>query len=180
LRWVLYCLLLPSTAMADGIDSGWLLTRIGGWDRKPLLALLLFVGLMAINYGLNLAVIGVPAANAVDRPRFWFGRDLIWYTVLAQVVDRLGFILSLTIGTTVAAIFNSKLEIALSRGILGGLAFNFLLSGLGIATLSEFFVKSRWRIPPPSARRIAVRAGIFTNPTWFIALSLAISALLRR
>lgn len=180
LQWAVYCQLLPSTAMADGIDGGWLLTRIGGWDRKPLFALLLFVGLMIVNYGLNLVVVGLPAAHAGNRPRFWFGKDLIWYTVLAQVVDRLGFILSLTVGTAVAALFNSKIEVALSHGILGGLAFNFILSGLGIVMLSEFLVKVRWRVAPRSARRIAIRAGIFTNPTWFIALSVSLSALLRR
>jgi len=172
-------LVVPSTAMADGVDAGWLLTRVGGWDRKPLLALVLFIGLMLLNYVLNVAVIGIPAANAGNRPRFRFSKDLLWYTVLAQVIDRVSFLLTLTIGTTVAGLFNSKIEVALVRGIVAGLVLNFLLSGLGVAMLSEHFVKVRWHIPPRSTRRIAVRAGIFTNPTWLIALSLTVGALFR-
>ena len=147
LSYVACVLVIPSVAMADGIDVTWLLTRVGGWNRKPLLAFALCIGPMFFNYLLNVAVIGVPAAKAGERGRLSFCGDLVWYTLLAQIVDRVGCILGVIIAAALATVFGANFERQILWGFLGGYGLNFLFSGLGVAILSGLLMRKRWSIP---------------------------------
>ena len=58
-------MVIPPATRADGIDIVWLITRVGVPGIHPLVGAVLFVVLLAINYLLNLVVLGIPAARAL-------------------------------------------------------------------------------------------------------------------
>jgi hypothetical protein len=167
-------LLTPSLARADGFDVGWLLTRASGWERHPVRALTLMVVLMLVNYGLNFLVIGVPASKASQRRSSSLATGLIWYTFLAQGIDRMAFTMSIMMGMMLASMFEIQGEAVLGVGATIGLGLNFIVAGTGIGGLALAMMTGRWDVPAKSARKIAISAAILTNPGWIIMLSVLI------
>jgi hypothetical protein len=164
-------LLVPSIARADGIDVDWLLTRSAGWERHPIRALVLMVILMLVNYGLNYLVIGLPAAKALQRQPSSLTRGLVWYTLLAQGIDRIAFVISIVIGMMLASTVGIRGEAVLGLGAMIGLGLNFIIAGAGIGGLALATMTKRWKVPAKPAQTIAIRAGILTNPSWIIMLT---------
>jgi hypothetical protein len=79
---------------------------------------------------------------------------LIVLTILGQVADRLGAGLGLLSGIVV----NNMPVIWIS---------NLIYSGIAIFLLARWFLK-RWSVSHTARWKIALAAGIITNPCWFI------------
>lgn len=158
-----------TNARADGIDIVPFLTRVGGWRDHPLTSVALVVGLMLVNYLVNVAVIGIPSAKASQTKLRVFARDLIGFTLLAQIADRLAAIAGLLVGLFIIDLIGISGEQGLLKGALLGLALNFIFAGLAIGFLALWYVRRRWGISKRPARVIAIAAGVITNPAWLLA-----------
>jgi hypothetical protein len=164
---------LSTVARADGIDIVPFLTRVGGWRDHPLTSVALVVGLMLVNYLVNVAVIGIPSAKTSQTKLRVFARDLIGFTLLAQIADRLAAIAGLLVGLFIIDLIGISGEQGLLKGALLGLALNFVFAGLAIGFLALWYVRRRWGISKRPARIIAIAAGVITNPAWLMAAYLA-------
>jgi len=163
-------LLDASTARADGIDIMWLMTRVGGWRVNPAWAATMLFGLMLVNYLLNVLVIGIPSARGSALKLTVISRDLVLFTIIAQVADRLCAIAGLALGFLITSLVGISGEAALGIGFLSGIGLNFVLSGLAVALLAFLYLRRRWAVTIPLAKSIALRAGLITNPAWVMAL----------
>lgn len=47
-----------------------------------------------------------------------------------------------------------------------GIALNFALSGFAVFLLARWFLNRRWGVERLQAWKIAVAAGVLTNPAW--------------
>jgi hypothetical protein len=84
--------LATTPVRADAVDVWDVLTRVGNWHESPALACAPLAGMLALNYALNLLVLGVPVM--VDGVRFKRSAvDLIGFTAAAQIADRFGALL---------------------------------------------------------------------------------------
>jgi hypothetical protein len=162
--------LTPTTVNADGIDVLWLMTRVGGWRFHPALSLAILAGLMFINYGLNVVVIGIPSARVLNIRLGRLLRDLAVLTVLAQVADRASTIAGFSLSFPVVGLMGLGGEDALRVGFLVGVALNFVLSGLVIGLLALWYLRRRWGLERRPSRVIATVAGVITNPAWSMIL----------
>jgi len=61
------------------------MTRVGGWRVHPVLSVAILLGLMLINYVLNLVVIGIPAARFLHMKVGALRRDLVLFTLFVQI-----------------------------------------------------------------------------------------------
>jgi hypothetical protein len=160
--------IVPSTVRADVIDITWFLTRVGGWRQSPLRAVTAVVVLMAINYAVNLIVIAVPVVKA-GFPPSRAARDLIGFTLIAQVLDRIGMLLCsgliVLLGFTVERVGGASAGAAVAA-IVG---LNFISSGVLIGFLARYYLARRWGMPKRLTGIVAVAAALFTNPAWMVA-----------
>lgn len=166
-----YSLLLATAVMlasfplrADGVDMEAYLTRVGRHSVPVTLCLLLL--LFTINYGLNFLVIGLPAIKFSNHPKRSITFELVWLTLLGQLADRLGAILSGFGAVPIAMGLNLKGEGAWVLPLIG---LNFVLSGIAVFGLVLFFLRRRWSIRGRRSVFIALSAGIITNPAWVMA-----------
>jgi hypothetical protein len=166
-------LFFDASARADGIDIVPFVTRVGGWRVHPVLSVALVVGMMLVNYLVNVAVIGVPAAKVSRMKLRIFARDLVGFTLLAQIADRVSAVAGLVIGLLVIDGLRISGEEGLAKGILLGVALNFVFAGLAIGFLALRYLRRRWGISKRPARVIAIAAGVITNPAWLVAAYLA-------
>jgi|GEM_PF-3028442 len=158
-----------TNARADGIDVVPFLTRVGGWHVHPAISVGLMIGLMLVNYLVNVAVIGIPSAKASQTKLRVFARDLIGFTLLAQIADRLAAIAGLLVGLFIIDLIAIRGEQGLLKGALLGLALNFVFAGLAIGFLALWYARRRWGISKRPSRVIAIAAGVITNPSWLLA-----------
>ena len=153
-------------AQADGVDIVPYLTRVG-WAQSTLGIIASVLGLMVINYVLNLVVIGWPAIHFghIDIGRVT--RGLVALTLLGQVADRLGALLASPI-TVLTLVVTHHTE---GEGVwfLPLLAFNFVLSGIAILMLVLYFLRRRWHVARGLSWSIGLAAAVLTNPAWAIA-----------
>lgn len=159
-------LFFDTNARADGIDILPFLTRVGGWRFHPVISVALVVGLMLVNYLLNVMVIGLPSARASQTRPKKFARDLIGFTLLAQIADRVGAFAALMLGFFIIGVLGIKGESGIAKGALLAIVLNFVFSGLAIGFLALWYLRRRWGIPERPARVIAIAAGVITNPVW--------------
>jgi len=157
-------ILQPVVARADGFDVVWFFTRVPEWDLHPIRGVLALAALMAANYLLNLLVIGLPAMK-LGTPRARVGRDLIGFTLLGQVADRLGAIL----GGMSLYFLAPKSESEVGLVILAALVASFLLSGLFIGLLARHYLTRRWKLTGRAVPWIVTAAALLTNPAWAMA-----------
>jgi hypothetical protein len=110
--------------------------------------------MMFAHYVLNFLVIGLPAilwGGALVQP---VAKGLIVLTILGQVADRLGAglgLLSRIVVNSIPVIWVSTL----------------IYSALAIFLFARWFLK-RWSVSHTARWKIAVAAGIITNPCWSI------------
>ncbi|SRR6266404_3868258 len=161
---------LSTNARADGVDLVPFLTRVGGWKVHPVVSIGLVIGLMLVNYLLNLAVIAVPAARVSEIKFRALARDLIGFTFLAQIADRVAAVAGLFVGLFIIDRSGVRGEEGLLKGFLLGIALNFVFAGVAIGFLALRYLSHRWRISKRPAIVIAIAAGLFTNPAWLMAV----------
>jgi hypothetical protein len=145
---------VPAPLFADGLDLGWLLRVPMMEFHSAAYITAVILAVMFANYILNFLVIGVPAilwGGALVQP---VAIGLIVLTILGQVADRLGAGLGLLSGIVV----NNMPVIWIS---------NLIYSGIAIFLLARWFLK-RWSVSHTARWKIALAAGIITNPCWFI------------
>ena len=167
----LLLVLLPATsANADGVDIVWLLTRVVGGGVHPALAVAMVVGLLIVNFLLNLVVLGLPAARSLQIKLAGLMKDLAGFTLLAQIADRAcavaGFLLSSS-SIGLAGIGGEQEVIA---AIFLGICLNFIFSGLAVGLLSLWYLRRRWGVERRRAIKIAVWTAVITNPAWVMMI----------
>jgi len=161
--------LLPATAHADAIDLWLVFSRVGNWRESPLKTIALLVLVLSVNYGLNLAVLGLPA-NRLGVGLKRSAKDLIGFTVLAQVADRVGIVVGFAVATACAIVFKCEGEGGLAAWFLAGAALNFMFCGITVGLLAYYYLKQRWSLPAASSRWLALAAGVITNPSWTMVM----------
>lgn len=159
-------LLAEGTAIADGIDVVWLMTRVGGWEAHPILSAAIMIGLMLVNYVLNVVVVGMPAARLLHIKIGPLLRDLIGFTLLAQISDRVGAVMGFLVSFFFVDLAGFGGEQAIKFGLVGGVALNFILSGLGVCLLALWYLRRRWGVERRGALPIVAAAALITNPAW--------------
>lgn len=162
-------LAIPRDADADALDVAWFLSRVGGWSHSPLRAMSLLIGLMVVNYVTNILVIGLPARSIGQRTTVLMARDLVWFTLVAQGVDRLSAVIGATLGFVFVTAGGAHGETALGLGLAIGIPLNFLLAGIAVGLLAHWLL-GRWGVVGRSRRNIALAAAILTNPAWAMAI----------
>ncbi|MFY9570170.1 MAG: hypothetical protein WAV20_02050 [Blastocatellia bacterium] len=162
---MVFVFVTPATASADGIDVVWFITRVGSSSIHPVLSAAIVVGLMLLNYLLNLVVIGMPATRALQVKFGALSKDLAVYTLLAQIADRVCAVGGLALSFLIVALMGPEGEQGLKVGFLLGVALNFVFSALAVGSLALWYLRRRWRVEG-SAMVIAMRAAVITNPAW--------------
>ena len=120
---------------------------------------------MVVNYIFNLLVIGLPAMKMGASKRRVAG-DIVGFTFLGQVADRLGAIAGPLIGFVVVDLCRVGGRKALGLGMEIGILLNLVLAGLFVGFLVRWYMRRRWSLV---GRRVAVMAciaGVLTNPVW--------------
>ncbi len=159
-------LLAEGTAIADGIDVLWLMTRIGGWETHPILSGAIMIGLMLVNYVLNVVIVGIPAARLLHIKIGSLLRDLVVFTLLAQISDRVGAVTGFLLSFLFVDLAGFGGEQAIKFGLVGGVALNFILSGLGVGLLALWYLRRRWGVEGRGVKAIVTAAALITNPGW--------------
>jgi hypothetical protein len=162
--WIAILLCISTTARADGIDVIPFMFRVGG--VHPAIAVAIVIGAMLVNYLLNVVVIGLPAARAAQTGSWRFARDLIGFTLLAQIADRIGAFVALMLGFLIVSVLGIPGEAGIAKGALFSIVLNFVFSGLAIGFLAMWYLSRRWGILQRPARVIAIAAAVITNPVW--------------
>lgn len=160
LIWVLTA---ASTVRADAIDMYSYLSRVNAQSHTPLVAILLMVALFGLNYVLNFAVIGVAAIRG-GVPVHSVASGLVAFTVLGQLADRIGAVLSLPL---LAPVLFGNTETSV---LLLFVASNLFFAGLAIGLLAYHFLHRRWKIAEGRSFAISIAAALLTNPAWSILL----------
>jgi len=145
---------VPAQLHGDGLDLGWFVRVPMMEFHSAAYITAVILAVMFANYALNFLVIGVPAilwGGALFQP---VAIGLITLTILGQGADRLGAILGFVTGMAL----NTFDVIVIS---------NLIYSGLAIFFLARWFLH-RWSVPDASRWKIALAAGVITNPCWFV------------
>jgi hypothetical protein len=163
-----------SAAHADAVDIGWLFTRVGGWKDSPWRAAALLVALIAFDYAFNVVVIVIPAWRsgiAIRRA----ATDMIGFTFIAQVADRVGLLLC-----GVASFLLDRVAGVVFHGLGPWISFvliaNFITSGILIWFLTKYYCTRKWNLQERRSNVIATAAAVFTNPAWAMGIVAIIPA----
>lgn len=167
-------LVTPASASADGIDIVWLLTRVGGSRMHPALSAAMFVGLLIVNYVLNLVVLGMPAARFLQIKLGTLTKDLAAFTLLAQIADRACAVGAFLLSSSIIGLADLGGEQEVIVSLLGGVCLNFIFSGLAVGLLALWYLTRRWRVARRRAITIAVWTAVITNPAWVMMIPMFI------
>jgi hypothetical protein len=126
----------------------------------------LLTALVALDYLLNVVVIAVPAWRSGASLRS-ATRDMLGFTLIAQVADRVGMVACTVVGYCVHFIPGVVMH-DLGLFVVSVLAGNFLTSGALIWFLARYYCARRWALPKRRSTIIATVASILTNPAWAI------------
>lgn len=170
-----FLLITPTAASADGIDIVWLITRVGGPATHPVVEAVLVVVLLAIDYLLNLVVLGLPAARSLGTKVRTLAKALLGFTLLAQVADRISAVAGFLLGGLMSDLLGVQGEQGLVVAIWIGIVLNFALSGLAICLLALWYLLRKWRVRRRTSIRIAALTGLITNPAWLMMVPWLIS-----
>ena len=153
---------LAPAARADGIDLVPYLTRVTGEGHSPFYVAAMMLLIMATNYALNYAVIGLPAIRLGPVPVRTVAKGLIVLTLLGQIADRVGAVLAVFLAGPVADLLGLNGVASWAIPLLG---LNFIFSGVAVAALAFYFLRGRWGIRGRLCWTVSIAAGLFTNPT---------------
>jgi len=163
------CHFWASDAAADGFDVAWFVTRVPG-SFGTMRGVLLAGLLLLLDYALNILVIAWPAA-ATGVPFKMAARELIGFTVFAQIADRLGMCVCVVLVLVAEVVAPGRTTMAsIAAGVPYMLVLNFLTSGAFIWFLSYTYLVG-WSVGERRARWIASSAALLTNPAWAIGLA---------
>jgi len=165
----------PPATRADGIDIVWLITKVGGPGVHPLVSAFLIVGLLAINYLLNLVVLGIPAARALGTSVRTLSKALLGFTLLAQVADRISAVAGFFLGALASVLLDVKGEAGIVAFFWIGIVLNFVFSGLAVCFLALWYLLRKWQVKRRTSIRIAALTELITNPAWLIMIQWLIS-----
>lgn len=165
-----FILITPPVTRADGIDVVWLITQVGGPDTHPVVVAVLVVVLLAINYLLNLVVMGLPAARTLGTSVRTLAKALLGFTLLAQIADRISAVAGFLLGALMSDLLGIQGEHGLVVAIWIGIVLNFVLSGLAICLLALWYLLRKWRVRRRTSIRIAALTGLITNPAWLMMI----------
>jgi len=154
-------LLRPTVLLADGIDLVAYFSRTPSESFGTAIPMVLL--LMFANYALNFVVIGLPSIRFGSIPLKQIERSLIGLTLLGQVADRIGALLSGLLVRPVTNLFGLTGEGAWALPLLG---LNFFFSAISIGLLTFAFTRFRWRLSLKHSVVISITAGLLTNPAW--------------
>jgi hypothetical protein len=169
-RWcvLLAICALGGSARADGFDiTDWVLqlpTYYGpGWT------LAFIVLLLVADYVINALVIGWPAKTWSGLTAAKLARDLVPYTLWAQVADRIGALGSVLVLAALDPLLSRHGEgyfvtpLFLSKIVLSAIAIGFVVWR---------FARTRWGLSRGRAWILSIAGGVLTNPLlWFIGLT---------
>jgi hypothetical protein len=140
---------------------------VGNWHESPGKAMLLLILSLLLNYAMNVVVLALPAKR-LAFPLGRAARDLIGFTLLAQIADRLGVVVGFAVATVVAILCNIGGQGGIGYWFLIGAVLNFLFCGIAVGFLSYHYLKRRWCLPITPSRWVALAAGFVTNPAWLM------------
>jgi hypothetical protein len=147
---------LCGAARADGIDiAQWLLQLPQGDGPGATIALLVL--LLAIDYGLNFLVIGWPMKAWSGLPLGKVAKELVWYTLCAQLADRVGALLAIPAAIALAPMFDT-------HGFVAPLLLASVLVAIGIGFVVLAFARRRWGLSRGRAWTLSVAGAILTHP----------------
>jgi hypothetical protein len=157
-------------AAADGFDVGWFLTRAPA-SVDPASRVCLAGVLLALDYGLNFLVIALPARRQGVK-LVTSARDLVGFTFLAQIADRLGMVACVFIVALAQLVLPGRTTMAsFAASTRYMLALNFVTSGAMVWILAEYYLAERWHVRRRPALWIASAAAVVTNPAWAIGMA---------
>ncbi|HUO05428.1 MAG TPA: hypothetical protein VMU16_09545 [Candidatus Binataceae bacterium] len=168
---------ITPSAFSDPVDTATYFLGSRWYERYSTEdAVTLIAILMLANYAANFVVIGLPSIKAGPATMRSVSVDLILYTVLAQLADRLGALVAMFAAPWFKEVFGFwGFHVFLAAPIAEqyhwgwrALVTNFVVSGSAIGVLALFFVGRRWRLPKRDAWLLASVASILTNPVWLI------------
>ena len=163
-------LVTSASARADGIDIVWLITRVGGHRLHPAIQVAAVVGLMVVNYLLNLLVLGIPAARFLQIKVRSLSKDLVVFTLLAQIADRASAVGGFLLGDSVIELANLRGEQKVIAALAVGVCLNFIFAALAVGLLALWYLIRRWGIKRHRALTIAAFTAVITNPAWAMVI----------
>lgn len=163
---VVLVLVIPASTYADGIDIVWLITRVGGGSLHPAFELAIVVGLMTVNYLLNLVVLGITAARFLKIKLRALAKDLAAFTLLAQIADRASAVGGFLLGSSIIDLADIRGEQSVVAAVFVGVCLNFIFAGLSVGALALWYLIRRWGVKRRRAIAIAVLTAVITNPAW--------------
>jgi hypothetical protein len=166
---VLIFTLLTTAVKGDGLDLDFF-TKVDSLSHSDRYIWTVVIGLMVINYVLNFIVIGLPVVQKRLASRTKVTLGLIGLTLLGQIADKIGGLLATIVAL---ALQSHTMERDLSASTASAIVLlsNFVFSGIAVALLVLALLKL-WSVLPPLSYRIAIAAGIITNPAWSLLILL--------
>ena len=163
-------MLAASTVKADGLDLDYF-TKVDSSIHSSKYIWAIVIDLMLINYLLNLIVIGLPVIlkRFASKRKVLFG--LIGLTLLGQIADKVGGLFAVNVALFIHSYTVERDSMSTSTAMAVEVAANFLFSGVAISIL-VFVTLRLWSVPRPASYKIAVAAGVITNPAWSILILL--------
>jgi hypothetical protein len=153
---------LCGVARADGIDLGsWILQLPSLWSSGAVFGFVLLF--LAIDYGLNLLVIGWPAKRWTGRSLGKIARDLVPYTIWAQLADRLGALLAIPATAALEPLLDKHSE---GYFVTPLLVSKVVLSAIAIGFVIWRFARKRWELSRRRSWILCVAGSMLTNPGW--------------
>jgi hypothetical protein len=160
--------LLGGSARADGFDIFvWVLQLPTWWGAGRTLAFIAV--LLVADYAINALVIGWPAKIWSGLPNAKLARELVRYTLWAQVADRIGALGSLVVLAALEPWLDKHRE---GYWVTPLIESKIALSAIAIGFVAWRYTRKRWGLSRGRAWTLSIAAAVLTNPMlWFLALS---------
>ena len=176
---------LALPACADGIDISVWFTRVFARTSGTMTAVVI-LGLMLVNCATNLLVVVLPAVRSGPVKMKEALHDLAGFTLFGQVADRLGAVLAVILSLPLLY-FEDKWNLfpgdpgdevpGMTSLVVTLASVGALCSGVVVGLLAFHYAHRRWKVERRPALRIAIAAGVLTNPMlWALAAGFGIQA----
>jgi hypothetical protein len=155
-------------ARADGIDIGAWVMQLPYYER-PGLTLAYIALFLLIDYALNFLAIGWPLKAWSELTLGRIARELVRYTLWAQVADRVGALLSIPAMAALDPWLDRHSE---AYFVVPLFVSKVVLSAIAIAFLVWRYARKRWGLSRGRASILCVSGALLTNPGWGYLASL--------